>query len=128
MKLRIVFGILTMLTLAACGNNKVGTISGTVTAPDGQTVTNTTVAFCVVKGNREDCGDANSKVITITTSGSSATFTSPDLLTTEKFIVFASKDVDDNGEIDIGDLLGEVQLSIQPPKTGINLRMFVFED
>jgi hypothetical protein len=132
MKLQIVFGILTMLTLTACGNNKVGTggstgntISGTITAPAGQTVTGTTVVFCVEQNNTPNCLDANSKLITITASGSSATFTSPELLITKLYTVRAAKDLDGDGKASFGDLFDNGQSSIQPPKTGVNLSLRV---
>jgi Ca2+-binding EF-hand superfamily protein len=116
-----------MLALAACGNNTVGTISGTVSAPAGQSITNTTVLFCVVKSNNtEECGDANSKLITITASGSNATFTSPDLVAAE-FKIFAHKDNDSDGKISVGDFFSVLknsigdEITLQPPKTGISL-------
>lgn len=107
-----------------------GTISGTVSAPAGGNVSNARVAACVVNGTSADCNAAGSKIITITASGSSASFSITGLVDGNSYGVFAAKDVDGNGALSNGDYDGcygdDGQgncLIARPPKSGANVQM-----
>ena len=160
-KSRSTCAILLILALAACGKgNPVGggsssvsgllimpgqvgenptpnppsgnSFSGTVSAPAGKDIKDTFVGACVVTSPTTfDCKNANSKGGTITTSGSSANFTIPDLVVL-KYVVYAWKDVDASGKVNAGDFFtfyGDdgtgLASVIQPPKTGVNLPMYL---
>ncbi len=134
---RCVLGIGLALTFAACGGTTPpsppppggGTISGTVSAPAGGSVTNTRVAACVVNGNSADCNAAGSKIITITASGRSASFSITGLVDGNRYGVFAGKDVDGNGRLSDGDYdgcygddgQGGCQVA-RPPKSDANVQ------
>ncbi len=110
-----------------------GTFSGTVSVPSGSggSVTNTSVAACVVTSSTTfDCANANSKGGKITSSGSSANFSISGLANVQ-YIVYAWKDIDGSGKVNAGDYLtfygddgtGKASI-IQPPKSGVNLPMY----
>jgi serine protease len=143
---RYILGITLVLALAACGGTTPqpnppgpppppppggnGTISGTVNAPAGGSVANVRVAACVVNGNSADCNAAGSKIITITASGQSASFSITGLVDGNRYGVFAAKDVDGNGRLSNGDYDGcygdDGQggcLVARPPKSDANVQM-----
>ena len=110
-----------------------GTFSGTVSVPSGSggSVTNTSVAACVVTSSTTfDCANANSKGGKITSSGSSANFSISGLANVQ-YIVYAWKDIDGGGKVNAGDYFtffgddgtGKASI-IQPPKSGVNLPMY----
>ena len=108
------------------------TFSGTVTAPTGKDVKSTFVAACVVTSPTTfDCKNANSKGGTISSSGSSANFSIPGLAAVD-YILYTWNDLDASNTVTAGDLLtfygddgtGKASI-IKPPKSGINLPMYV---
>ncbi len=110
--------------------------SGTVSAPAGNDIRGTVIAACVVtQDDKLDCNDPNTKGGQVTTGGSSATFTIPDLAA-KRYAVYAWNDINQNGGgvPDGGDLFtfysddgtGTVAI-IQPPKTNIDLPMYVVQ-
>jgi serine protease len=160
MKSRIAFGLFTAFALAACGKapgnggsssvsgllilpGQVGenppppptggnTFSGSVSAPGGNTITDTVIGACVVtSATTFDCNNANSKVGKISSTGSSANFKTPELAAV-KYVVYAWKDLDASGKVNAGDLFtfygddgtGKAGV-IQPRKTGVDLPMYV---
>jgi serine protease len=108
------------------------TFSGTVTAPAGKDVKDTLVAACVVTSPRTfDCKNTNSKGGKITSSGSSANFTISGLAAVD-YIAYAWNDLDGSGSVTANDYLtfygddgtGTASI-IKPPKTGVNLPMYI---
>jgi hypothetical protein len=98
-------------------------LSGTVYAPPGGDVAGTVVVACFVQG--EDCDEAKSHVLEITTSGPSAPFNLSGL-TREPYMFFASKDVNGNGvHFEDGDfyVLYGSDGNITPPALGLELRL-----
>ncbi len=108
----------------------VGTISGTVTAPQGGSIAGTAVLACVgTTAQNANCSDPASQSGQITATGSSGGY-SFSKLTGVSYILIAGKDVNNNQKIDAGDYLGcygnaQTCLAVSPPKSGANIQMSV---
>ncbi len=119
--------IILLLALAGCGGADTtppgsggdSSISGTVTAPAGESVANTTVAACFAR----DCNDSRSRGVTVTQSGGSAGFQLGGLAA-GSYSVVAVKDVNQNDALDAGDLASSA-VEVTPPATGVTLTMQV---
>ena len=119
--------IILLLALAGCGGADTtppgsggdSSISGTVTAPAGESVANTTVAACFAR----DCNDSRSRGVTVTQSGGSAGFQLGGLVA-GSYSVVAVKDVNQNDALDAGDLASSA-VEVTPPATGVTLTMQV---
>ena len=79
-----------------------GTLTGTLTAPEGSDLQGTTVVACY-NGN---CRDSRSVSTTVTQGGSRAEYTVGALREGQTYTVFASKDVNNSKTRDDGDLAG----------------------
>ena len=94
-------------------------ISGTVSAPAGESVAGTTVAACFAR----DCNDSRSLGVTVTQGGGSASFQLGGLAA-GSYSVVAVKDVNQNDALDAGDLVSSA-VEVTPPATGVTLTMQV---
>ena len=116
-----------LLTLAGCGGADTtppgsggdSSISGTVSAPAGESVAGTTVAACFAR----DCNDSRSRGVTVTQGGGSSSFQLGGLAA-GSYSVVATKDVNQNDALDAGDLASNV-VEVTPPATGVTLTMQV---
>ena len=116
-----------LLVLAGCGGADTTppgsgdglSISGTVTAPAGESVANASVAACFAG----DCNDSRSRGVTVTQGGGSVGFQIGGLAA-GSYSVVATKDVNQNGALDAGDLASNVA-EVTPPATGVALTMQV---
>ncbi len=104
-----------------------GTISGTVTAPQGKNVENTEVFACFIENN--NCSPDKSGITIIRQSGASAAFILENLAE-GNYYIFADKDVDLNNKIlEPGDYAGFYTIDNQNPQivnpgvSNINIQM-----
>jgi hypothetical protein len=102
---------------------------GTITAPDGGDIKNTDVIACFVTNG--GCDKAKSKGLTITKTGSTASYSFSGLPTGD-YIVGAVKDMDGNGSTDDpGDYFGCYNQNadacgvVQPSKSGLDFPLTV---
>lgn len=135
---RLLLTGLLVLGLAACSspNNTNppadNSLSGTVSAPQGGDVQNTTVQACFIDGDRCDANSPNTKQLDITQAGSSAPYSFSGLAVGQ-YGVFAAKDVNGNSTVDNGDYFGcfgDAQgcQAVTPPANGIGVSMSVVGD
>ncbi len=114
-------GFACLLALTACGGGPEGggggSISGTVTAPDGVTITDTVVFACYLGS----CDNAQSK--RLTASGQSAPYEFSGLEVGQSYAIFAVKDANGNGEIDEGDHIGETEALVVVPARNVDIVM-----
>jgi Bacterial Ig-like domain (group 2)/Uncharacterized protein conserved in bacteria (DUF2141) len=107
-----------------------GTLSGTVTAPTGKSVSGTTVAACFIENGGCNADSANSQFVEITQAGSSAPFSFTGLAAGQ-YGLLAIKDANANGTLDAGDYTGcHISIgncvALTPPGTGKNIPMEVY--
>ncbi len=115
--LRLV-GLLGLLVLGACGGGAGSGFSGTVTAPVGMSVENTTVVACFYVAAIDDCDESKSKNTVIRATGRSGDF-SIDGLAPGDYLIFATK----TGLFGFyADARGEAIL-VKPPRSGINIQL-----
>ncbi len=115
-------GFACILALAACGGGGTGggggdSISGTVTAPDGVTITDTVVFACY----QGSCNNLQSKQFTISASGQSAPYVFSGLEVGQRYAVVAIKDANNNGQIDGSDHTGEAEALVVVPARNVNV-------
>ena len=111
------------LLLTACPGAQNG-ISGQVTAPNGQVLSNVSVGACF-GGN---CGAANSKEVLVS-GGNSAGYQIGGLAPGQ-YAVIAIKDVNNSGGLDVGDWIGSFGplnnlTPVTPPANNVNVQMGV---
>jgi serine protease len=112
-----------IIVLVACnsgGGPDDFTISGTVTAPGSGNVQGTIVGACY-KGS---CTDNRTRSVTITESGTSATF-SIDNLEDSTYSIVAVKDTNGNDEVDNGDYGAALAEFVTPPASNVNVLLEV---
>ncbi len=122
-------GLLTALALTACPTAgqtaPTGTISGTVTVPNGVDVKDTIVIACFVVGT-DSCDDQKTGGVAISQSGSSAAYTIPDLTAGDYVVLAAKVTLDTNGEIKSIDYLGGYgsdSTRVKPPASKIDIAL-----
>ena len=122
----VLFSIFLVALLAACGgaggSEPSPALSGTVFAPPGGDVSGTVVAACY-QGN---CDDERSQTVAITQSGASAPYRF-DGLEKAAYGLGAVKDVNGNGEVDVGDY-GVLLDAYQTPPAKVDLKLEVLAD
>ena len=126
--LAVALTILTFGLLVTRAQTGAATVSGTVFAVAGGNLQNVTVIACLLEN--DGCSDSRSSVQAMT-GGSSARYQLTNLEAGESYLMFAWKDINASGEADAGDELGVYTRSgkpalIEPPATGIDLRMTKF--
>lgn len=111
------------------GNAPGGDLSGSVTAPAGGDVANTAVIACFLEASQCNINSPNTKSVTVSTGGTTGTFTVSGL-TAGQYLVVGVKDVNANGQTDVGDYLGCVGdasgcTAVTPPQTGLSVQLQV---
>jgi hypothetical protein len=111
------------LSLTACPGAQNG-ISGQVTAPTGQVLSNVSVGACF-GGN---CSASNSKEVLV--NGGNSTNYQIGGLAPGQYAVIAIKDVNNSGRLDVGDWIGSFGplnnlTPVTPPANNINVQMGV---
>ena len=126
-------GVNVQLVVSDNGDGGGNGISGTLTAPQGGDVRGAVVEACFVANNQCDESSPNTQVVTITQSGSSASYNFSGLAAGQ-YAVFAGKDVNGNGSFgDAGDYAGcygdaSGCYVITPPQTGVDVQLGVIND
>ncbi len=105
--------------------------SGTVTAPNGGSITNTLVGACPVSGTTYDCTASGTVVVKITASGPSAMYSIPNV-PAGSYVVSAQHDLNGDGQLGNGDYEGCYDANnngqcdvVQPPKTNVNVTLSI---
>lgn len=102
--------------------------AGSVHAPAGHTVAGTIVVACFPQG--DDCDEKKSRLVSLTTSGTTAHFNLADLSSTP-YALFAWQDRDGDGTPSVGDLFAvhsthaQEAALITPPMSGFVLNLAV---
>jgi hypothetical protein len=123
---RYVLGIGIALALSACGGagGGNGTISGQVTGPTGSNLNKTAVGALLCKTDCSTQADITQTVggeTALTTTGSSAAF---QLTNVPKgtYFVLGYQDTNNNGAVDVGDLIGAVA-GVPAPAQNVNIQL-----
>ncbi|WNG33033.1 hypothetical protein F0U61_04930 [Archangium violaceum] len=105
-------------------------ISGTVTAPAGGSISGTQLVACFVSNGACVASHTNTRQVTLSGSGSNATY-SFDTLAAGEYTLVAYKDINSNGQVDNGDYEGFYTTNgtsatpISSPAQGANIFMKV---
>ncbi len=105
------------------------TITGTLTAPEGHALADTSVIACPVDGG---CGDPKVKMTVLTTSAHTATYALNDL-EPMPYEVLAWADTNGNGKPDAGDWVDRASAAdvqgevVNPPATGVKLTLTLWK-
>lgn len=132
-KIKMVFAVLG-ITLVACGGGGGGgsgpkNIEGTLSAPSGGSVRDSTIAACPVEGGRASCSDPRTKQVRVSASGRSTPY-KLEGLEDASYWVLAVRDNDGDGQPSPGDYLGyygypDDPKTVRPPARGIDIQMQV---
>ena len=102
-----------------------GAISGVVSAPSGVDIKDTVVVACYLVG-ADGCDSAKTAGVTIAQSGSSATYTIPNLVTGDYVVLALKVTLDSSNEIKTIDYLGGYgtdDTRVKPPATKIDIAL-----
>ena len=80
----------------------------------------TLVAACPVVDGRPRCDDPRATGVRLGTTASESPYVLPDARRGTPYAVLAWKDVNNNGQVDTGDLVGAYPREVVPPATGVD--------
>jgi subtilisin family serine protease len=80
----------------------------------------TLVLACPVVGDRGNCSDPRTRIVRLTTNAPESGYVVPDVRRGMPYAVAAWKDVNGNGNVDAGDLVGLYPREVVPPATGVD--------
>ena len=115
----VLFLVLTACGGGGSGGGGTGSISGTVTAPPGVTVADTVVFACYLGS----CNNPLTKDLTLTAKAQSAPYEFTGLEAGQSYSIIAWKDVNNDGELDPGDHIGETEALVVVPAKNVNVTM-----
>jgi hypothetical protein len=121
--------LLTFLGLAVSSAQNSISISGTIFARIGSSLTNTVVIGCYIVN--DDCDEQGSKIAQLNSSTSSAKYTLGGLVQNREYLLLAWRDLNKSGEVDKGDELGVSQQGGKPaevkaPASAVDVRLALF--